>query len=198
MKPHSFYARTLSHTQVNNFASFALPLVESCASRVFPDAQAATSDCNFVVATTAKERDRVPALTPAEAAREMLQAARAGNRVALLLGNERHGLLNEEMMMAHRTVSIPTAGRDRRSLNLGQAACVIAYELFQQAAAGPEAYIANTDTGELASTQMRNRIREELLAAFRHVGIPAAPRAGEDPVEAERLQGHRAAVSVVT
>lgn len=65
-------------------------------------------------------------------------------KVAILFGNERTGLTNDELAQAHAAVAIPTAGQGAlcrkslkytggtgpTSLNLSQAVGVLAYELF--------------------------------------------------------------------
>lgn len=64
--------------------------------------------------------------------------------MAILFGNERTGLTNDELAQAHAAVAIPTAGQGAlcrkslkytggtgpTSLNLSQAVGVLAYELF--------------------------------------------------------------------
>jgi len=67
-------------------------------------------------------------LTPREGAARALAAAAAGNEVALLFGNERTGLENDELARCHAMVRIPSV-EDYGSLNLAQAVQVMAYEL---------------------------------------------------------------------
>ena len=103
----------------------------------------ALADRTFVVATTARPRGGVPLVTARVAAKMLAEEAKRG-KVAVLFGNERTGLTNEEMAQAHCAVAIPTAGRGalcRRSLkytggtgptslNLSQAVGILAYETF--------------------------------------------------------------------
>ena len=70
----------------------------------------------------------LPELSPREAARRVLAAAAAGGEVALVFGNERTGLENEELARCHAMVRIPSVD-DFSSLNLSQAVQVMAYEL---------------------------------------------------------------------
>jgi len=77
----------------------------------------------------------------------MLAREAKRGKVAVLFGNERTGLTNEELAQAHACVAIPTAGQGtlcRRSLkytggtgptslNLSQAVGVLAYEMFMAA-----------------------------------------------------------------
>jgi tRNA C32,U32 (ribose-2'-O)-methylase TrmJ len=111
----------------------------------------AIADCTFVMATTARPRGNVPLVT-ARVAAEMLAKEASRGKVAVLFGNERTGLTNEELAQAHACVAIPTAGQGtlcRRSLkytggtgptslNLSQAVGVLAYEMFMAADAARE------------------------------------------------------------
>ena len=106
----------------------------------------AIADCTFVMATTARTRGNVPLVTARVAAEMLAREAKRG-KVAVLFGNERTGLTNEELAQAHACVAIPTAGQGtlcRRSLkytggtgptslNLSQAVGVLAYEMFMAA-----------------------------------------------------------------
>jgi tRNA/rRNA methyltransferase len=88
-----------------------------------------------VYAVTARMRDlELPVLSPAEAAKEAASYAASGLKTAFLFGRERDGLTNEEVASANALVTIPAA--DYSSLNLAQAACVVAYELFLAAGNG--------------------------------------------------------------
>jgi tRNA (cytidine32/uridine32-2'-O)-methyltransferase len=70
----------------------------------------------------------LPELSPREAAAQALAAAARGEQVALVFGNERTGLENEELAHCHAMVRIPSVD-DFSSLNLSQAVQVMAYEL---------------------------------------------------------------------
>ncbi|HEY8586322.1 MAG TPA: RNA methyltransferase [Rhodanobacter sp.] len=70
----------------------------------------------------------LPELSPREAASRVLAAAAGGAQVALVFGNERTGLENEELALCHAMVRIPSVD-DFSSLNLAQAVQVMAYEL---------------------------------------------------------------------
>ena len=99
--------------------------------QVFATVQDAIADCHYIYATAADHRDMVkPLLSARAAAPDMKLRLNNGQKVAVLLGRERSGLTNEEIAMAHDHISIPL-NPDFNSLNLGQAALLIAYE-FQQ------------------------------------------------------------------
>ena len=70
----------------------------------------------------------LPELTPRQAVAQALAAAARGEQVALVFGNERTGLENEELARCHAMVRIPSVD-DFSSLNLAQAVQVMAYEL---------------------------------------------------------------------
>jgi len=83
---------------------------------------------DLVVATTSR-RGTPGARGPRAAAPELEAATRAGRSVAIMLGNEKSGLTAEQLALAHERIRIPMAA-DQPSLNLAQAAQVLAYELF--------------------------------------------------------------------
>jgi tRNA (cytidine32/uridine32-2'-O)-methyltransferase len=70
----------------------------------------------------------LPEISPREAAQQVLAAATRGEQVALVFGNERTGLENEELARCHAMVRIPSVD-DFSSLNLSQAVQVMAYEV---------------------------------------------------------------------
>lgn len=95
----------------------------------FDDLDAALADCSHVVGLTARGRSaKRNVQRPREAAPEILSASVTGC-AAMLLGPEDTGLTNEELDRCHRIVTIPTNPR-HASLNLAQAFCVMAYEVF--------------------------------------------------------------------
>jgi tRNA (cytidine32/uridine32-2'-O)-methyltransferase len=82
----------------------------------------------FVLGLSARRRGVTLAeLTPREGAAQALAAAARGEQVALVFGNERTGLENEELARCHAMVRIPSVD-DHSSLNLAQAVQVMAYE----------------------------------------------------------------------
>jgi TrmH family RNA methyltransferase len=92
------------------------------------DLDAALADAIFVAGATVRPRDRAArVVAPRELAPELLDRA-SGGLVALLFGPEDNGLTNAELDRCHTIVSIPTDPA-YPSLNLAQAALVLAYEL---------------------------------------------------------------------
>jgi tRNA/rRNA methyltransferase len=171
----------------------AADLVE--AATVFPDTRAGLADMQMVLATTARPRG-IPkeTLTPAEGARRLRGAAARGLKSAILFGNERAGLTNDEVSLADAVISIPTT--DFSSLNLGQAVLVCAYEWFQAADATPPAHL------DPSSPIQRPPTREELFGLFDHLereltvsGFLYPPNKRDHMVRAMRATIHRARLS---
>ena len=105
----------------------------------YPDLPAALADCGIVAATTGRPRRfHHPRQTPRAAAPALLAAARLDAPVAILFGREDNGLPTSALDDAHYLLTIPTAP-DNHSLNLAQAALLIAYELRLAATARPTA-----------------------------------------------------------
>jgi tRNA (cytidine32/uridine32-2'-O)-methyltransferase len=85
--------------------------------------------CHLVLGLSARRRGvNLPEISPREAAQQGLAAASRGEQVALVFGNERSGLANEELAHCHAMVRIPSVD-DFSSLNLSQAVQVMAYEM---------------------------------------------------------------------
>jgi len=107
-------------------ASGANYVVDDAAA--FPDLDAAIADCNWLAATTARQRDlRKPVLTPLDAVAEMRRRINRGERCAVLFGRERSGLETSEVANADALIMIPVNSRFA-SLNLAQAVLIIGYE----------------------------------------------------------------------
>ena len=89
----------------------------------------AIADCTLTFGLSARRRGiALRELAPREAANEVAAALRQQTEVALLFGNEQSGLDNDELMLCHAMVRIPSV-EDFSSLNLAQAVQVMAYEL---------------------------------------------------------------------
>jgi tRNA/rRNA methyltransferase len=114
---------------------------------VFDTLEEAVGDLNFVLATTARERDGFrPVRGPVEAARGLRGRIGDGQRCGILFGRERFGLYNEEIARADEIVTFPV-NPAFASLNIAQAVLLMAYEWrksglasdSQTAFAGPQA-----------------------------------------------------------
>src|SRR6476619_4169979 len=95
----------------------------------------AIGDCNFVLATTARNHDQAkPVISADTAAAEMAQRVSAGENVAIIFGRERIGLENHEVALADRIVTLPV-NPAFASLNLAQAVVIVAYDWFKHMSA---------------------------------------------------------------
>jgi len=97
-------------------------------ARCFPDVASAAADCGFVFAATAKPRAQFPCLPMAEAVASMRRFPPAV-RLGLLFGNERTGLLTDELLHANAVFTIPQAGR-QPSYNLAAAVLLTLFALY--------------------------------------------------------------------
>ena len=93
----------------------------------------AVGHAGCVVATTSR-RGVSGVRTPADLAPELERMAAQGHSVAVVFGNEKTGLDDHELALAHVCLRIPMAA-DQPSLNLAQAVQLVAYELFRAALA---------------------------------------------------------------
>ena len=97
-------------------------------ARVFATLEEAIADLQLVLATTARPRElRLPVITPREAAAQLRAAVSVGQKVGLLYGGERAGLETRDIALCQGVITIPVDSRFR-SLNLGQAVVLTAYE----------------------------------------------------------------------
>ena len=160
-------------------------------ARVYDSVAEAAAELSLVFATTARERGATKeVLTPAEAARRLHHAAAKGEKTALLFGNERAGLDNDEISLCDAVITIPTA--QFASLNLGQAVLLNAYEWFRAADTTPASRIEH---GPIH----RKPTREELIQLFEHLereleasGFLFPPEKHDAMVRAIRATLHRA------
>jgi tRNA (cytidine32/uridine32-2'-O)-methyltransferase len=117
---------------------------------IVPDLVSAIGDCELVLGCTARRRAvQLPELTPRAAAARIAAAREA--QVAIVFGNERTGLENDELMRCHAAVHIP-AVPEFSSLNLAQAVQVLAYELRVASVAAPAHEPADADERDPAAT----------------------------------------------
>ena len=107
-------------------------------ARVTNSLAEAIADCGLVAATTSRERDQnTPVLDVREGAAELLRESARGP-VAILFGNERSGLANEELAAARLLLRIP-ANPDYASLNIAMAVQLVSYEIYRARGAQVEA-----------------------------------------------------------
>lgn len=88
----------------------------------------ALSGFETVFSTTAR-RGVSHVLSPRDAAIRAVSESGQGKRLAFVFGNEKTGLSSADIELSHERVRIPMAA-DQPSINLAQAAQILAYELF--------------------------------------------------------------------
>jgi tRNA (cytidine32/uridine32-2'-O)-methyltransferase len=117
------------HPDAIALAADAVDVLER--ARVYATLEEAISDCELVVGTSARNR-RIgwPALGTEECAQRLVHTAARGSAAALVFGQERTGLTNEELDLCQYVVTIPT-NPEYPSINLAGAVQILAYEIFQ-------------------------------------------------------------------
>lgn len=133
--------------QIRILAIHAVPIWEN--ARFFDTITAATADCTLAAGTTRRrgKKRKGKLLLPEEFAELAAQITDAGNgsravsqctpaserppRAAIVFGNERTGLTDEELDECTLGVTIPSS-ENFASLNLSHAVQIICYELFRQ------------------------------------------------------------------
>ncbi|ROP99647.1 tRNA/rRNA methyltransferase [Stella humosa] len=132
-------------------------------AEVFATLEEAIADCHRVYATSARPREMVKrVVTPRLGAAELRQASAAGERVALLFGPERTGLVNDDISLADTILSVPL-NPGFSSLNLAQAVLLVCHEWFQ---AGDQ-----TPAEEISYHGNRPATRGELINFFSRLEI---------------------------
>ncbi len=102
--------------------------------RVFDTLAEAIADLNYVLATTARQRDGFkPVRGPVSAAGELRRRFGAGEGIGILFGRERFGLDNEEVALADEIVTFPV-NPAFASLNIAQAVLLMSYEWMKSGA----------------------------------------------------------------
>ncbi|MCP4933222.1 MAG: RNA methyltransferase, partial [bacterium] len=98
------------------------------ATRVYETLPLAIADLQYVVATTARQRDMLKdVLNPGEASSILRQSFNNNTRTGILFGRERWGLHNDEVALADAMVTFPV-NPAFASLNIAQAVLLMPYE----------------------------------------------------------------------
>lgn len=138
------------------------------AARLYETTSAAIADCAYVLAATARPREMLsPSLSPREAAEEMKRRIDRGEVCAVLFGGERAGLGNDDVARADAVVSIPV-NPAFASLNLAQAALVVAYEWAL--ADGRARFASDLETAAPASRDDLEGLIGQLVAGLDKAG----------------------------
>ncbi|TXM98024.1 RNA methyltransferase [Methylobacterium sp. WL103] len=144
------------------------------AAKVYATLPEAVADLNVLFATTARERGQMKrVLLPDVAMAEANVRIANSEKVGVMFGRERIGLLNDEVSLADAIVTFPVS-EEFPSLNLAQAVLLVGYE-WRRAAGLAQAPF----TGEIRAPQAT---REALLSLFETLEATLA-RAGFYPPE---------------
>ena len=120
--------REFPHGEASARASGATDVLEQ--ARVVDRIEDGLAGCGLVVATTARDRDQnFRVLDVRDAAARVVEESTRGP-VALMFGNERTGLTNAELSLAHLLLRIP-ANPEYASLNLAMAVQLVTYEVYR-------------------------------------------------------------------
>jgi tRNA (cytidine32/uridine32-2'-O)-methyltransferase len=121
----------------------------------------AISDCNLVVATSARRRSLSwPELSPPELTDKLITLEES-SRIALVFGREHSGLNNEEMQLCNYMVCIPT-NPDFSSLNLASAVQVLCYEIYSR-------QLDSLQVGKMPEAQDLPALSAEVEGYFEHL-----------------------------
>lgn len=97
----------------------------------------AVADCRLVIGATARPRSYPhPIVDTRQAGARLFAEAAGGDQVAAVFGPERTGLSNEDLNACTFELRIPTS-KHFRSLNLGSAVQLLAYEIFMASSEVP-------------------------------------------------------------
>lgn len=129
-------------------------------ARIVGSLDEALAGCNLSVALSARLREFSPPMFEPRALAEKM-ALESSLRVALVFGNERFGLSNEQVGKCSALVSIP-ANPAYSSLNLSQAVQVLAYECRMAAQPGATSAASPGFRGEPATA-------DQVEGMFRHL-----------------------------
>jgi tRNA/rRNA methyltransferase len=151
----------------------AAGLLQRARALPLPEAIAGAS---LIVGTCGSARRLQRPVVPLPRLAEFLKGRRAAaGKLAVLFGNEKTGLSKEELGHCHAVVRIPTAA-EVPSMNLGQAAALLAYELRR----GLRAARTREPELEPAPTEQAEALLREFLRAFKDMdymqGLPEKER----------------------
>ena len=116
-------------TRVRILAIHSAPIWEK--ALFFDSIKDATSDCSIAAGTTRRRgKKRGKLLLPEEFTDEASMITESGGKAAIVFGNERTGLTDEELEQCNLAVTIPTS-ESFASMNLSHAVQVMGYHVFR-------------------------------------------------------------------
>ena len=97
-------------------------------TRLYPNLSVAVEDLELVFAATSKKRKNFPAIPLQDAVEKMFQYP-PSTKIGLLFGNERTGLISEELRSSNFRFTIPQA-RNQPSYNLASAVLLTLFHIY--------------------------------------------------------------------
>ncbi|GGJ57856.1 RNA methyltransferase [Deinococcus roseus] len=138
---------------------------------IFATLEEATADLDFLMGTTARQRDDLPEpIFPSEV-KPMLAAFQ---KVGVVFGREESGLTTDELARCQSVLRIPTS--DYASLNLAQAVLLCCYELLQAERSSGAVPVPVTEATDLAPREQMERFYEQLQDFILKVNYTDQPR----------------------
>ena len=135
----------------------------------FDSLEDAVQDCHLVVGASARSRNmRWPLLEPANLAEKSMNVINQNKKVAIVFGNERVGLTNEEIEHCNYQMIIP-ANPEYSSLNLAMAVQITSYEIWKSYISKSTNKVTNNNLQ--ASNQEFNLLFEHLISTLDDVGF---------------------------
>jgi len=99
--------------------------------KIFDSLYLAIEDCDLVLASSGRiDKSKDSFFESPEDISKWILSLNKINNLAILFGREDRGLTNSELLLAHKTFSIPTS-KNYPSLNLSHAVSIILYELHK-------------------------------------------------------------------
>ncbi len=139
---HLVNPKVFPHSEATAMASGADDLLQNAV--IHDSLDSALDGCSLVLGTSARLRSLpMPQMDLRRAAQSAL-SEHEGQNIAILFGQERAGLTNDEIQRCHQLVHVDT-NPDYGSLNLSQAVQVMAYELRMAIIGDGGARIAPSD-----------------------------------------------------
>jgi len=178
--------KAFPHPEASARASGATDVLER--AQVVDSVEAGLADCGLVVATTARDRDQNMRVLDVRDAAARLVAECARGPVAVLFGNERTGLTNEELSLAHALLRIP-ANPGYSSLNLAMAVQLVGYEIWRARGA---LHSAAPQAVPLATAADMERLYAHLAEVLEQVGFRDRTASGTHLMERLRRLLNRA------
>ena len=154
-----------------DMAGRALDVIDGAA--LYETTEAALAECQYVLATTARERAmNLPVMDVRQAMAEIATRTARGEKCGIMFGPERTGLENEEVVQANAVVTIPVAP-EYTSLNIAQAVVLVCYEwLMAKSVASHQSPVASD---AVASREELNGLFGQLEAALDAINFWRVP-----------------------